>query len=373
MTVYEYIDNYGIYSFEEKEFNEVDSMIFAYLSYVDYVGIFDNKKEYTISEIGRMHLGLHKEKEKNIIAVKSANELLRYLKDSRRYKDCKVFNYEYIGNEEVQFGALTIEYMKNKLYVSFEGTDELFSGWKENFILSYKFPTISHKMAINYLNKHYTFTTKRLLVGGHSKGGNLALVASMYANILVRNKIDYIYNGDGPGLLDKEFDSDKYKSILHKYVHIIPDYSFIGLFLNTSNNKVIKCREKSLIAHNAVLWEVEDDHFEETKLSNMSTELQNELRDWFYRYNMEDKEEFVSNLAKVLEDAGIKSILEIKENANKLLSIIKETKDISDNSRKILADFINVIIKSITTTKKSEFKLFISNIFNIKKKKNEIK
>lgn len=367
MTVYDYIDKYGIYSFDEKELNEVDSMIFAMLSYADYTEIFDTNKKLTINEIGRMHLGIHTGKDKNIIAVKEANKLLRYIKDVKRYKDCIISNYEYIGNNEVQFGAMTIEYKTNNVYVSFEGTDQLFSGWKENFLLSYEFPTISHRMAIKYLNKHFTFNTKKLIVGGHSKGGNLALVASMYSNIFVRSKIKYIYSGDGPGVLDKEFNSKRYEKIKDKYLHLMPDYSLVGLFLCTSNNKVVKCKYKNIISHNAMFWEIEDDHFIETKLSPLSSEIQNELRDWFYRYNDEDKKEFIANLMQVLEDAGITSILEIKENKTRVLNIIYETKEINEHSKVILTDFINVMIKAIANTKKEEFKDFISNIFNFNK------
>ena len=230
-----------------------------------------------------------------------------------------------------------------------------------------EFPTISHKLAIKYLNKYFTFSPKQLIVGGHSKGGNLALVASMYANFLVRSKIKHIYSGDGPGVLDKEFKSNRYDKIRNKYTHIMPDYSLIGLFLRTSNNEVVKSKYKSVISHNAMFWEVEDDHFEKTELSPLSCEIQNELRDWFYRYNDEDKKEFISNLMKVLEDAGVTSILEIKEKNSKILNIIYETKDIKGNSKTILIDFINVMIKAITNTKKEEFKNFISNIFNFNK------
>ena len=91
MTVYEYIDNYGIYSFEEEKFNEVDAMIFAMLSYADYTEIFDIKKKLTINEIGRMHLGLHNGKDRNIMAVREANKMLRYLKDTKRFKNCIIY------------------------------------------------------------------------------------------------------------------------------------------------------------------------------------------------------------------------------------------------------------------------------------------
>lgn len=368
MNIYDYIDNYGIYSFEEKDFNEVDSMIFSFITYTNFIELFEEKNVLTINEMARINIGYHREKEKNIIAVKEGNKLLKYIKDVKRYKDCIVYNPEYIGNNKIQFGALTIEYKKENVFVAYEGTNQLFSGWKENFLLSYKFPTISHKLAIKYLNKNFTFSNKKIIVGGHSKGGNLALVAAMYSNLFVRNKIKYIYNGDGPGLLDNEFNSNRYKKIRNKYLHIIPDYSLIGLLLCTSNNKVVKCKYKNILSHNAIEWEIEDNHFKETTLSPMSTDIEKNLKEWFYKYNNQDKEEFVNNLIKVLDSAEVYSIIDIKEKHSKILNIVYETKDISNNTKKILIDFINIIIKSIANTKKEEFKEFISNIFNINKK-----
>lgn len=373
MNVYDYIDYYGIYTFEEKEFNEIDAIIFAFLSYANLKGVFNEYKKLTINEIGRIHLGLHKGKDKNIIAVKEANKLLRYIVDVKRYRNCIISNYKHIGNKDIQFGAMTIEYMKNHLYVSFEGTDELFSSWKESFILGYEFPTKSQKLAIKYLNRHITFKHKKVIVGGHSKGGNLALVASMYANFIVRRKINLIYSGDGPGLLDEQFNTKKYEKIRNKYIHLMPDHSFVGLLLCTSNNRVVKCKKKNLLAHDSLLWEVEDNHFVETKLSKMSEEIQKEIKEWFYKYNSKEKQNLVEDLMQVFSNAGVESLLDIKENATKIFTIIHETKSIKGKDKVILIDFINLLIKAVTTTKKEEFKEFISNIFKRNKDKNETK
>ena len=371
MNVYDYIDYYGIYTFEEKKFNEVDGTIFAFLSYADFTGIFDNAKKHTINEIGNMHLGIHKEKDRNIVAVKEANKLIRYIKDVKRYKDCIVSNYVHISTKDLQFGAIIIEYMKKHLYVSFEGTDQLFSSWKESFILGCEFPTKSHKLAIKYLNRHLTFTNKKVIVGGHSKGGNLALVASMYANFFVRRKIKFIYSGDGPGLLDKEFNSKRYQKVKDKYLHIMPNYSFVGLLLCTGNNKVVKCKKKSLFAHDSLLWEVKDNHFVETELSTMSTEIQKTLKEWFYKYSTKEKRELVENVMQVFEDAGVDSLLDIKMNASKIFTIISKSKNIKGKNKKMLNDFVSLLIKSIATAKKEEFKGFINNIFNRNKDVNE--
>ena len=75
------------------------------------------------------------------------------------------------------------------------------------------------------------YKDKQIIVGGHSKGGNLALVASMHANILVRTQIREVLNADGPGLLDIEFYSKEFKKVLPKYK---TSYLIWSLRLNSS-------------------------------------------------------------------------------------------------------------------------------------------
>lgn len=366
MELYDYIDNYGIYSFSERKFNEVDNAIFSFLSYANFTHILGDGRTLTIHDAGRKYLGLHPDKDRNVIAVREGNKLLRYLKDVKRYKDCILSNYEYVGDDNVQFCALEIEYQPNQVYVSFEGTAELFSGWKENFMLSYQFPTLSHKMAISYLNRHYTFSSKKIIVGGHSKGGNLALVGGMYANFLVRGKIQKIYNNDGPGLLEKEFSSKRYLDIKKKYTHIIPDYSLVGLLLNHSNDKVVHSSNKSILAHDIVYWTVDGNRFEKAELSTMSRELDKEIQQWFIHYKDQDKIEFIENLEKILKEAGVSSFLDLKEQNSKVFDLIYQSKDMSESTKKTLHDFLGIFIRSFKNTKKEEFKNFWSNLFRIK-------
>ena len=279
--------------------------------------------------------------------------------------DCKLYNYEYIGNDEVQFGVVSIEYLPNQVFVSFEGTDSLFSGWREDFILGYQFPTISQKLAIKYLNKNFTFKNKSLIVGGHSKGGNLALVASMYANALVRGKIVEIINADGPGLLDNEYKSVRYSYIKSKYIHIIPNYSLVGLFLNNSNNYVVSATSKSILAHNIVYWEIEEDKFIKAKLSDFSQELDISIKKWFSKYNKEDKQNFINNLDYILKEANVTSILDIKTKKRNLFNLIAKSKDMNSHTKKVLTEFIMLIIKCFGNVKKEELKDFLSNMFKI--------
>lgn len=367
MKLYDYIDEYGIYDFDEVEFNDIDSVIFSLLSYANLSEIVDNNY-LTIKMVGRIHFGLYKGGNRNIAAVREANKLLRYIKDTKRYENCILSNYVYVGNKEVQFGALSIEYKNNHVYVAFEGTNELFSGWKENFILSYQFPTKSHNMAIEYLNKYFTYNLKNIIVGGHSKGGNLALVASMYSNFFVRSKIKKVYNLDGPGLLDKEFASKEYRKIQSKYVHIIPECCLVGLLLNNSNNYVVKTSIDSILAHDVFYWEIENNSFVKGTLNPLSKELDKELRKWFKKYNNEDKIDFINNLQIILDKTGIVSILDLIEKKKNIFNLIYESRDINEHTKKILLDLFTILMKCIGNVKREELKNFINkNILSIKR------
>ena len=368
MDIYKYIDEYGQYAFEEKEINEVDKVIFSFLSYANLEKVFEDDEVLTIAEAGRQYLKLHPGKDINIIAVKEGNKLLKYIRNVKRYKDCLLYNYEYVGNNKVQFGVVSIEYQPFKVFVSFEGTDSLFSGWKEDFILGYQFPTLSHKMAIKYINKHFRFTNKSLILGGHSKGGNLALVAGMYARVSIKRRITEIINADGPGLLDKEFVSPRYQSIRKKYKHIMPNYSLVGLFLNHSNDYVVNSTNKGILAHNIVYWEIEEDHFVKAKLSTFSKELDVAIRRWFSKYNLEDKESFINNLDYVFKEAGITSIMDIKTKKRSIINLITSSKDMSNHSKKLLTEFVMLIIKCFSEVKKDEVKDLLTNMFKITSK-----
>ena len=61
--------------------------------------------------------------------------------------------------------------------------------------------------------------------------------------------------------------------IQKKYIHIIPDYSLVGLLLNHSNDKVVSSSNKGILAHDIIYWMVDKNHFQKSELSSMSKEL----------------------------------------------------------------------------------------------------
>lgn len=101
---------------------------------------------------------------------------------------------------EKQFSAITVILPDNTIYVSYRGTDNTLIGWKEDFNMSFKSHIASQISAKEYLeNIAKKYPNKKIRIGGHSKGGNLAVYASIFADSEVKKRIINVYNNDGPG------------------------------------------------------------------------------------------------------------------------------------------------------------------------------
>ena len=341
-TIYNYLKEYGKYTFLEQEFNEVDNVILSMLSYVDFYNIVPSIDCGSISlkEATKLFYKKHSKKEidKNIISVRDACYLIKELANTKRYKDLELLNYEYQISFDSQFGALCIKLPNRMMYVSYEGTDSNISGWEEDFMLAYQFPVTSHKLAIEYLNMVSSLFGPKLYVGGHSKGGNLALIASMYCKGRVYRKIKHIYSNDGPGLRKEELESIKYKKIAHKFTHIVPEESFIGMLYNSYDTfKVIKSNKKGLFQHNCINWVVENNHFKRGELSSSSARIRQAMIRWLDKLDDEKKKEITRILFSILKKAGVTDLVQIKKAMiSNMLKILKEMKNISRESKTLL-------------------------------------
>lgn len=348
MNLISYIDKYGCYSFEEVEFNEVDNLVFSSLAYVSLGKYVSNNRfnKKRLQDVGRLFFRDYDESQKNIIAVRGGIKILRSVMETRRYGSLLVYNYSYVGDDKQQFSAITIDIRKDLVYVAYEGTDQLISGWKEDFMMAYKFPVLSQRRAIDYLNRHFLFNNKDIILGGHSKGGNLAMVAAMYSNFWVKDRIISIYNNDGPGLRKKEIESKYYKSIASKIVHIIPNYSIIGLLLrHDSNYTVIRSFKKSIYAHDLLTWVVRGNQLERVSLSSFSQIMDEGMIKWLDKYDDETRKKFVDGLFLIFESANVTSIVDVLENKKLILKLIMETKEIDKDTKKMMKDFVYFIFK----------------------------
>ena len=360
MNLNRFVDKYGDYSFEEVPFTEVDNVLFSALAYLTFDGLVSKSSSNArrLQDVANDFFKIHSKREKNIYAVRKAVKLFYSIKDTKRYRDLLFYNYVYESGIDEQFSAFTIEINKSLVYVSFEGTDQLVSGWKEDFMFSYMYPTISQKKAISYVNRHFIFRRKKIILGGHSKGGNLALVSGMNANFFVKRNIISIYNNDGPGLIKELYESKKYLSIKDRLINILPNYSMVGILMkNKDNLVVVRSMKKGILSHDFMSWVVDDRTFQKTELSSFSSLLMSKISNWLEQYDMFTREKFVISLFSVFDRAGIKSTGDFFENKKLIFKFIMEAKDIENDVKKMIKEFIAIVFQASKEVKIEEFKM----------------
>lgn len=267
-NIHDYIKYYKDTTIDEVNWNVMDNLICAILSYLPL-----NSFEMSIS-LEKLHSKCKMAKsKKNISSAEMALEILDLLVDCKRYKDLNISNFVNIKNDDTQFGALTFK-IKDITIISYKGTDDSTIGWLENFRLSCEYPTNTQLLALEYLNKTLELLSKDdIYVVGHSKGGNLAMSSVMETLPANFDKIKKVYNFDGPGFRKNEFESLKFKKLSEKLVNIIPSGSVVGVLLYNKNYKTISSNTISIYDHYPTSWNIFGEFFIEDRLSALSMRL----------------------------------------------------------------------------------------------------
>lgn len=189
-------------TFDERPLNQVDSLIFSTFVYInldDVVPSLDErKKEIEIRDILRREN--FNKMFKGTTLPETFEKFVYELAASPRFRNVKVKNFVNISdiNAEKQFAAITFILNKEYSYIAFRGTDDTFNGWKEDFNMAFKYPVPSQEDALEYVEKVSKALTQKIYVGGHSKGGNLAVYTLVKSNEKLQKRIEYVFSHDGP-------------------------------------------------------------------------------------------------------------------------------------------------------------------------------
>lgn len=344
-----YIKEYGDKTFNEEKFNEIDNVILSSVVYLNFDGIVPkNKKSISLCEAGNIFLYKYNyfDVSKLGIAQKVSYKILKQIVNTKRYKDIQMYNYKYIWDTDTQFGAVCFKVKKKFIYVAFEGTDNLLSGWKEDFQMAYEFPVPSQKLAVKYLNENIKLFDKNIIVGGHSKGGNLALVSSMYCKNRINKKIKQIYSNDGPGLKKEQIESENYSKIRDRLIHLVPNYSYVGVLLRNDKFTVIKTNRKDFMAHAVSSWQVNENEFIRENLSSISDSFRKSLLKWLDEHDLNQREKMISTVFKTLEESGIKNLNDFF-NLKNAITVIRNINNIDDETKKLVISLIEFNLNNI--------------------------
>ncbi len=261
-TILDYLDWRGDLRFAADPFNEVDSFLFSQLSYPDLSGIVPEGAETVgLGEAIRAYFA-RPGQDGNYFGVISSPELgptLEKLPNYPRYGELRLAGCRQKQDESKteQFSALSILLPDGGVYLSFRGTDDTIHGWRENFLLALSDAIPAQRDALEYLRWAAGAFPGRLILGGHSKGGNLAVYAAAMAEEALQERIEAVYNFDGPGFIGDFFEREGYLRIRPKLRSVLPQYSMVGVLLPREKEvSIVDSQKSGPMAHNGFQWRV---------------------------------------------------------------------------------------------------------------------
>ncbi len=304
-NVFDYLLWRGDLTFLESPLNEVDNLIFCAMTYVRLDELLYYQEKISIKDL---YLKYQK-KEPNTVFKQSQNRLFKMISESNRFKNVIITHYfnEVDKEQEMQIGGMTFVLPNDTIFIAFKGTDGTLTGWKEDFNLSFK--TIpSQKRAVQYLEEILSHTKKKVFVAGHSKGGNLAMYASIFCK--ESENIVQIYNNDGPGFTKEIIGSNNYLQRKEKIITFIPKASIVGNLLNQDTKTIIvKSKQIGILQHDLYSWEVSNNHFVySSELSEETKKLCNTLNELIEKIPKDEKEKIISFLYEIFESENIQDI-----------------------------------------------------------------
>lgn len=307
----------GDLSFAVSPFNEVDNLIFSELAYTKMEEIApgpDTDATITLTEVCEAYQRLGYQAPGN---SNDAFPLLEKAAVCPRYSGVRLGAYvnQIDPEKELQFSAVSFFLDDGSAYVAFRGTDNTIVGWREDFTISYLSETPGQYEAVRYLNQIASRTDRPLWVGGHSKGGNLAVYAAAFCEEAVKPRIRSVFSNDGPGFNQSVTETENYQRILDKVHLIIPESSVIGILLsNKKERKIVDSSAAGAQQHDPYTWLVERDHLKASSQTQTSQFLDETLRRWLEELDNSQRENLVKAIFDSMDAVGVQTLTELNEN-----------------------------------------------------------
>ena len=372
-TILEYLDWRGDLNFISSPFNEVDNVLLTQLSYVDFGGIVPSSKEgksISLNKASRAYFEKHDRKtlEKAKSLARACPFTMERMAQTERFKTIRLSHYEAHINEQThtQFAAMHIHLPDGTTYICFRGTDDTLTGWREDFNMLYQFPIEAQRLAVEYLNNTVSpYSYRKLRLGGHSKGGNLAIYAGVLCRPNIKRKIIHIFNNDGPGFWEKFVNTKEYQEMIPKIISIAPQGSIFGmLFEHKEEFRIVKSKQVSLLQHDAINWGVLGNHLDYAdKFTDDGKILHDAIDQWMERHDEAQRKKAVEALFGLLEATNAKNIFELLNvNMKSAQSVYQTFKELDKETKQVLLSVFGVISGEYNKTITNHVKKWIENL-----------
>ena len=356
-NILDYLNWRGDLTLAQSPFNEVDNLILAELSFVNFTGIVPGPGEgegvplhaaaeafFRSHEGGDMGMG--------VLVPDEIPTLLRKMAECPRFREMKVncFCDHLDVRKAEQFAAVTVELGDGSLYLSFRGTDDTIAGWKEDFLLGCQPEVPAQKKAVAYVKAVAAqYPRRKLMLGGHSKGGNLAVYGGIFVPLAIQRRISAVWSNDGPGFYGAVLETPQHARLEGRVHSIVPKSSVVGMLLEHEESyTVVDSDQVGLWQHDGFSWQVLGTGFVTLReVSRQGRRNDLALKEWVRRLPVDQREKFVDGLFEVLTASGATTLTDLKEDGFRAAgAMVRAMKDMEKDTRDALFNAIATLFRS---------------------------
>lgn len=349
-TVLDYLKEHGNDSFQEMPMTEVDSLILCQFSYLKFdgmvPGVEENRESVTLKSLKK-----HPDFERLFADVRYEEvnrALVKGMLAGKRFSNLKLNNYVNVIEKqwETQFSAVTYTLNDGTVYVAYRGTDETIVGWKEDFNMAFLSPVPGQELSVGYLNSVAEKIQGPFYVGGHSKGGNLAVYSAMNCKPEIQNRILGVFSMDGPGFRPEVLERCHYDRIAERVTKILPHSSLVGmLFESDMHFQVVESKTFGLAQHDPYTWLVEEDHLKHVDdIYESRKRMDNTLNTWILSLDEQQLRTFVDTLYQVISASEADNLIEFTAEWKRSMNgIVAALKEVDEETAKILKEVIKAL------------------------------
>lgn len=361
-SILEYLDWRGDITFLERPFNEVDNLLLAELSYLDFGGIVPETFGGGVALHAAMDAFTKRSPkvEMGVLVPDRIPLLGRKMAASARFRAVRLSGYVCRIDEasETQFAALCAALPDGTVYAAFRGTDDTIVGWKEDFNMAFLPEVPAQREAVRYLQAvgaaaadgvFLEGAAARLRVGGHSKGGNLAVYSAVWCGAAVQEQIIAVYNNDGPGFHTSLLELPEHRRIAGKIQTILPESSVVGMLLEHEETyQVVRSSQSGLMQHDGLSWQVLGTEFVHLSGLTEGGRLVDEtLREFVRGLDEGQRETLVDTMFEILTCTDAQTLTELKEGGVRTVySMAKEIRALDQPTRRALTDTLRLLVRS---------------------------
>ena len=365
-NVVDYLHWRGDLTFEKDPFNNVDNLILSILSYLGFGGVVPSERSEKRVQLGDACAKMLKKLKDDPSLITGFSRVdgtfLEALVNAPRFANIELGRYVDRINVEksLQFAAFTAYLPTGQMFVSFRGTDGTLVGWRENLNLSFQV-TSADKSAALYLEKRIrehlaegnNSTCANVMVGGHSKGGNLASYAATVCPEELLGTIERVWSNDGPNMCPEILPTTAHKVLGDKYIRILPEFSVVGMIFDDPavSKLIVKSSETGMMAHDGVSWQVMRNTFEFADDFQLECKKINEaFSNWYKELPLSDREHFTNELFDALSAGGAVYFSDIISSPANLQPVVAALTKTEKQTKEVFFDLLSSLVNASATS-----------------------